>query len=134
MADQQQIQRELMADILARLTMKSTKGRETAIEALAIATEDEDWRADELIRQGGVEVIRNLLKEKNPHIVLSALGILTAIAASGEEEALISDGVIACLDTLQDNKNPAIRKKVQDALAILQPQVEEIVAKPDDDY
>jgi len=134
MRDQQQIQRELMADLLARLSMKSTKGRETAIEALAIATEDEDWRADELIRQGGVEVIRNLLKEKNPHIVLSALGIITAIAASGEEEALISDGVIACLDTMQDNKNPAIRKKVQEALALLQPQVEEIVAKPDDDY
>jgi hypothetical protein len=134
MADEQQIQRELMADLLARLSMKSTKGRETAIEALAVITEDETWRADELIRQGGIEIVRNLLREKNPHIVLSALEVITAVAASGEEEALISDGVIACLDTMQDHKNPAIKKKVQEALALLQPEVEEIVAKPDDDY
>jgi hypothetical protein len=134
MADQQQIQQDLVADQLARLGMKSVKGKETAIEALAIATEDEDWRADELIRQGGIEIIRNLLSEKNPHIVLSALGIIIAIAASGEEEALISDGVIACLDTMQDSKDPAIRKRVMEALALLQPQVEELVATPDDDY
>jgi hypothetical protein len=99
-----------------------------------VSTEDEDWRPDELIRQGGIEIIRNLLAEKNPHIVLSALEIIIAIAASGEEEALISDGVIACLDTMQDHKNPAIQKKIREALSLLQPEVEEIVAKPDDDY
>jgi hypothetical protein len=114
--------------------MKSIKGKETAIEALAVMTEDETWRADELIRQGGIEILRNLLREKNPHIVLSALEVIIAVAASGQEEALISDGVIASLDTMQDAGNPAIRKKVGEALALLQPEVEELVAPPDDDY
>lgn len=134
MADELQIQRELVADLLARLGMKSTKGKETAIEALAVMTEDETWRADELIRQGGIGILRNLLREKNPHIVLSALEVIIAVAASGREEALISDGVIASLDTMQDAGNPAIRKKAGEALALLQPGVEELVAPPDDDY
>ncbi|MEN6610007.1 MAG: hypothetical protein ABFC24_04130, partial [Methanoregulaceae archaeon] len=102
MTEELQIQEELTQDLLARLSAKGTQGREAAIEALAVSTEDEDWRPNELIRQGGIEIIRNLLGEKNPHIVLSALAIIIAIAASGEEEALISDGVIACLDTLQE--------------------------------
>ena len=135
MVEELQIQRDLMQDLLGRLSGKGKQGRETAIEALAMSTEDEGWRPDELIRQGGIEIIRNLLGEKNPHIVLSALEIIIAIAASGEEEALISDGVIACLDTMQDNKNPAIQKKVREALSLLQPEVEEVVtSKPDDDY
>jgi hypothetical protein len=124
-----------MEDLLARLSGKGKKGREAAIEALAVSTEDDDWRPDELIRQGGVEIIRDLLKEKNPHIVLSALEIIIATAAAGEEEALISDGVIACLDTLQDTKNPAIRKKIEEALKLLQPEVTEVTtSKPQDDY
>ena len=134
MPDELQIQRELVADLLSRLSMKSVKGRETAIEALSVMTEDETWRADELIRQGGIEILRGLLREKNPHIVLSALEVIIAIAASGQEEDLISDGVIASLDTMQDARNPAIRKKAGEALALLQPEVEELVAPPDDDY
>jgi hypothetical protein len=130
-----QIQKELTQDLLGRLSGKGKKGREAAIEALAMSTEDDDWRPDELIRQGGIEIIRNLLREKNPHIVLSALAIIIATAASGEEEALISDGVIACLDTMQDTKNPAIQEKVREALSLLQPEVDEVVmSKPQDDY
>jgi hypothetical protein len=129
------IQEELIQDLLARLSGKGKPGIETAIEALAISTEDDDWRPDELIRQGGIEIIRDLLKEKNPHIVLSVLEIIIAIAASGHEEELISDGVIACLDTLQDNKNPAIQNKVREALSLLQPEVEDVImSKPQDNY
>ena len=135
MADELQIEKDLVEDLLARLSGKGKKGREAAIEALAVSTEDESWRPDELIRQGGVEIIRDLLGEKNPHIVLSALEIIIAIAAAGEEEALISDGVIAVLDTMQESRNAAIREKVRDALELLQPEVEEVVmAKPQDDY
>jgi hypothetical protein len=135
MTEDLQIKEELMQDLLGRLSGKGKKGREAATEALAVSTEDADWRPNELIRQGGVEIVRNLLKEKNPHIVLSALAIIIAIAASGEEEALISDGVIACLDTMQDNKNPAIQKKVREALSLLQPEVDEVItSKPHDDY
>jgi hypothetical protein len=135
MAEELQIEKDLVEDLLARLSGKGKNGREAAIEALAVSTEDEDWRPDELIRQGGIEIIRDLLKEKNPHIVLSALEIIIAIAASGEEEALISDGVIACLDTMQDNRNPAIREKVREALSLLQPEVDEVItSKSQDDY
>ena len=135
MAEELQIEKDLVEDLLARLSGKGKKGREAAIEALAMSTEDDDWRPDELIRQGGIEIIRNLLREKNPHIVLSALAIIIATAASGEEEALISDGVIACLDTMQDTKNPAIQEKVREALSLLQPEVDEVVmSKPQDDY
>jgi hypothetical protein len=35
---------------------------------------------------------------------------------------------------MQDAGNPAIRKKAGEALALLQPGVEELVALPDDDY
>jgi hypothetical protein len=134
MAEDLQIHVELTKDLLARLSGKGKQGRETAIEALAISTEDEDWRPNELIRQGGIEIIRNQLGEKNPHIVLSALAIIIAIAATGEEEALISDGVIACLDTLQDSRNPAIQKKVREALSLLEPEVEDVItSKPEDD-
>ena len=135
MAEELQIEKDLVEDLLARLSGKGKKGREAAIEALAVSTEDDDWRPDELIRQGGVEIIRDLLGEKNPHIVLSALEIIIAIADAGEEEALISDGVIAVLDAMQESRNAAIREKVRDALELLQPEVEEVVmSKPQDDY
>ena len=113
MAEELQIEKDLVEDLLSRLSGKGKKGREAAIEALAVSTEDESWRPDELIRQGGVEIIRDLLGEKNPHIVLSALEIIIAIAAAGEEEALISDGVIAVLDTMQESRNAAIRPSTQ---------------------
>ena len=135
MAEELQIEKDLVEDLLSRLSGKGKKGREAAIEALAVSTEDEDWRPDELIRQGGVEIVRDLLGEKNTHVVLSALEIIIAIAASGHEEALVSDGVIAVLDTMQDSRNPAIREKVREALEILQPEVDEVVmSKPQDDY
>jgi hypothetical protein len=135
MAEELQIEKDLVEDLLARLSGKGKKGREAAIEALAVSTEDEDWRPEELIRQGGVEILRDLLGEKNPHIVLSALEIIIAIANAGGEEALISDGVIAVLDTMQESRNAAIREKVRDALELLQPEVEEVVmSKPQDDY
>jgi hypothetical protein len=136
MAEELQIQKDLIEDLLARLSAKGKKGKETAIEALAVSTEDEDWRPDELIRQGGIEIIRDLLADKNPHIVLSALEIIMAIAASGHEEDLRSDGVVAVLDTMQDGRNAAIREKVREALDLLQPEVEELKAPvaDDDDY
>ena len=131
-----QIQKDLVEDLLARLSEKGKKGKEAAIEALAVSTEDEDWRPDELIQQGGIGIIRDLLTDKNPHIVLSALEILTAIASSGHEEDLIGSGVIAIFDTMQDHKNPAVRKKVQEALLLLQPEPEEMRTPiaDDDDY
>jgi hypothetical protein len=128
------IEQDLVKDLLGRLST-GKKGREAAIEAIAVSTGDEDWRPDELIEQGGIMIIRDLLKDKNLHIVLSALEIIIAIAASGHEEALISEGVIACLDTMQDTKNPAIREKVREALALLQPEVDEaVISKPQDEY
>jgi hypothetical protein len=134
MAEELQIQKDLIEDLLARLSEKGKKGREAAIEALAVSTEDEDWRPDELIRQGGIEILKDMLREKNVHIVLSALEIIIAIATSGKEEVLISDGMIAALDAIQDTRNPLVREKVGEALLLLQPEVEEIVAPPDDDY
>jgi hypothetical protein len=135
MAEELRIEQELIEDLLGRLSEKGTKGREAAIEALAVSTEDEDWRPDELIRQGGIKIIMNQLKGKNQHIVLSALKIIIAVADSGEEEALIGEGVVACLDTMQDTKNPAIQEKVREALSRLQPEVDEVVtSKPDEDY
>jgi hypothetical protein len=134
MAEELQIQEDLMEDLLARLSGKSKRGRETAIEALAVSTEDEDWRPDELIELGGIEIVRDLLGEKNPHIVLSALEIIIAVAASGHVEDLAGGGVIAVLDTMQDSRNTAIREKVEEALMLLQPEVEEFrTPLPDDD-
>ena len=136
MAEELQIHKDLIEDLLARLSGKGKKGREAAIEALAVSTEDEDWRPDELIRQGGIEIIRDLLGEKNTHIVLSALEIVIAIAATGHEEDLRSDGVVAVLDEMQESRNAAIREKVREALELLQPEVEELNAPvaDDDDY
>jgi hypothetical protein len=48
---------------------------------------------------------------------------------------LISAGVIDRLDQIQDHKDPVIRKKVQEALWLLVPEVEDVVtAKIQDDY
>jgi hypothetical protein len=136
MAEELQIEKDLVEDLLARLSGKGKKGREAAIEALAVSTEDVDWRPDELIEQGGIEIIRDLLGEKNTHIVLSALEIIIAIAASGHGEELGSGGVIAVLDGMQGSRNPAIKEKVVEALELLQPEPEELKAHDpqDDDY
>ncbi len=135
MAENHRIEQDVIEDLLVRLSEKGRKGKEAAIEALAVSTEDDGWRPDELIRQGGIKIVKNMLQEKNLHIVFSTLKIIIAIAASGETEVLIEEGVIACLDAMQDHKKPAIREKVREALALLQPDVEEVVtSKPQDEY
>jgi len=135
MAKDLQIYHDIMKDLLERMKSPSPKVREGAVEALAISTGDSDWRPDELIRQDGIDVIAALLHDKKPHIVVSALDIILAIAAAGEEEALISGGVIDHLDRIQDHKDRVIQKKVQEALWLLVPEVEEVVtSKPDEDY
>ena len=104
-------------------------------KALAVSTRDENWRPDELIRQGGIDILAPLLHDKNTHIVVSALDIIIAIAAGGEEEALIGAGVIAVLDEIQDHKDVVVQKKVQAALWLLEPEVEDVVtSKPQDEY
>ncbi|GAB7016066.1 HEAT repeat domain-containing protein [Methanogenium cariaci] len=130
-----QIRRELTEDLLSRLVHPEEGVREAAVEALAVSTEDEDWRANELIRQGGIEVIADLLDDPNPHISGAALDVIIAIAATGDEEALIGDGVIARLDPMLDTDDPVIRNKVVKALWLLVPEVEDVVmSKPQDEY
>jgi len=135
MAEDLKIRRDVTRNLLNRIASPSAKVREGAVEALAISTGDEDWRPDELIRQGGIESIASLLHDKNTHIVVSALEIIIATAAAGEEEALIEAGVIAVLDEIQDHKDPVVQKKVREALWLLEPEVEEVVtSKPQDEY
>jgi hypothetical protein len=135
MSEELEAQRTLTKDLLARLVDPREGVRETAAEALAVSTEDEDWRPDDLILEEGIDIITGLLKERNTHIVRSALAIIIAIATAGEEEALVSQGVIARIDRLQDHKDPGIREMVAEALWLLVPEVEEVVtSKPQDEY
>jgi hypothetical protein len=135
MAEDLQIRQDITRNLLDRIGSPLTDVREGAVEALALSTEDEDWRPDELIRQGGIAIIAPLLHEKNAHIVVSALDIIIATASAGEEEALIEGGVIDVLDQIQDHKDPLIQKKVREALWLLVPEVEEVVtSKPQDEY
>lgn len=135
MAEDLKIRRDVTQNLLNGIASPSAEVREGAVEALAISTEDEDWRPNELIRQGGIESIASLLHDKNTHIVVSALDIIIATAAAGEEEALIEAGVIAVLDEIQDHKDSVVQKKVQEALWLLEPEVEEVVtSKPHDEY
>jgi hypothetical protein len=135
MAEDLQIEQDITRDLLDRIISPVQAEREGAIESLAISSEDEDWRPNELIRQGGIDIVIALLQEKNTHIVVSALEVIIAIAAAGEEEVLITGGVIDRLDQIQDHKDPVIRKKVQEALWLLVPEVEDVVtAKIQDDY
>jgi hypothetical protein len=135
MAEDSQIRKEITRDLLDQLISPIWQVRENAVEALAVSTRDEDWRPNELIRQGGIEIITGLFDEENTHIVLSALDIIIAIAATGEEEALITGGVIDALDKMQDHRDPLIQKKVQEALWLLMPKVEDVVtSKPQDEY
>lgn len=130
-----QMKNDLTEDLLRRLVHPEEDVRETAVEALAVSTEDEDWRAHELIRQGGVEVIADLLDDPNPHISGAALDIITAIAATDEQEVLIENGVIALLDPMLDTDDSVIRDKVVKALWLLVPEVDDVVmAKPQDEY
>lgn len=135
MVEDLQIRSDITKNLLDRITSPSRKEREGAVEALAVSAEDPDWRPNELIRQGGIEIITALFHDKNTHTVVSALTIIIATAAAGEEEALIEAGVIALLDQIQDHKDPMVRKKVQEALWLLEPEVEEVVtSKPQEDY
>ena len=135
MSDELQAQRDLTKDLLARLVDPREKVRETAAEALAVSTGDEDWRPDDLILGEGIDILTGLLKERNTHIVRAALAIITTIASAGEEESLIDRGVIARLDRMQDHKDPGIREMVREALWLLTPEVEEAVtSKPQDEY
>lgn len=105
------------------------------MEALAAGTEDEDWRPNELVRHGGIDIIAPLLLEKNAHSVVSAINIIIATASAGEGEALLEGGVIDVLDQRQDHKDPVLRKKARAALWLLEPEGEEVVtSKPRDDY
>jgi hypothetical protein len=121
------ITQDIIKDLLDRMTSPSRVVREGAVEALAVITQDEGWRPNELIRQGGINIIAALLHEKNTHIVASALDIIIATAAAGEGGALITCGVIDPLDQIQGQKDPLIQKKVHEALWLLVPEVEEVV-------
>ncbi len=135
MAEDLQIRRDITRNLLDRIGSSSPDEREGAVEALAISTGDEDWRPDELIRQGGIDSIAPLLHDKNAHIVMSALDIIIATASAGEGEALLEGGVIDVLDQIQEHRDPLIQKKVREALWLLQPEVEDVVtSKPQDDY
>jgi hypothetical protein len=135
MANELQITEDLTEDLLDRLKSPDKNVRETAIEAMAVTAEDEDWRPSEMIRQGGIDTVAGLLDDKNTHIVVSALDVILATAAAGEEEALISGGVIAKLDAMQDHEDHLVRKKVREALWLLTPEVEDVVtSKPQDEY
>ena len=130
-----QIRRELTEDLLIRLVHTDEEVREAAAEALAASTGDEDWRANELIRQDGIVIIAELLDDPNPHVRDAALDIIIAVAATGEEEALIENGVIARLDPMLDTDDPAILDKVVKALWLLVPEGEDtVMAKPQDEY
>ena len=135
MSEELEAQRELTEDLLARLVDPRQDVRETAAEALAVSTEDEDWRPDDLILGEGIEIISELLRERNIHIVRSALAIIIAIATAGEVETLVAHGVIARLDAIQNHRDPGIRGQVREALWLLAPEVEEAVTtKPQDEY
>lgn len=130
-----QIRQEITRDLLDRLASPVRQVREDAVEALAVSTEDEDWRPNELIRQDGINMFIGLLHDENTHILGSTLDIIIAIAAAGEGEALITGGVIERLDELQNHKDPLMRRKAQEALWLVVPEVEDVVtSKPKDDY
>jgi len=73
MVENLRIEQDIIEDLLLRLSEKGRKGKEAAIEALAVSTEYDGWRPDELIQQGGITVLKDMLQEKNPHSVFSAL-------------------------------------------------------------
>ncbi len=125
MPEEPENERELTEDLLARLADRRESVRETAVEALAVATEDEDWRPDELILCDGVGTIVGLLGERNPHIVRSALTIIMAIASAGHEEELLSHGIIDGLEAIRDHRDPVVREMAGEALWSLTPDVEE---------
>ena len=73
MAEDLQIRKDITRDLLDRIISPSRVVREGAVEVLAVSTGDEDWRPNELIRHGGINIIAALLHEKNTHIVAARL-------------------------------------------------------------
>jgi len=135
MTEELQEQQDLVEDLLGRLADPGEKVRETAAEALAVSTGDEDWRPDDLILGDGIDIIAGLLGDRNVHTVGAALTILTAIASVCEEEALVERGVIAVLEPMRDHRDPGVREKVRELLWLLSPEVEDVVtSKPQDEY
>ncbi len=135
MTENLQIRRDLTKDLLQRLAHPDEDVREAAVEALAMNASDEDWRADELISQQGINLIIELLDEDNAHIVSSALDIIIAVAGTGDQEVLLTHGVIEILYRLEDMDDGVIRKKAHEALWLLEPGVEDVVtAKPHNGY
>ncbi len=135
MAGDLPITRKLVHDLVCRLEDPDDEVRETAVGALAVMASDEDWRPDELIRQGGIEALAELLADGNTQTILPALDVIIAIAASGRGEQLITSGIIASLDQVREHDDPRVRGKVGDALWLLEPEVEDVVtAKPQDEY
>jgi hypothetical protein len=135
MAEELPIRRKIVKDLICRITDPDERVREVAIEALAVSTWDEDWRPDELIRDGGIEPVLDLLGDDNRHIVESALDVIIATTAAGGQESLISAGAIARLDAIRDSEAAEIREKTQNALWMLEPEVEDVVtSKPHDEY
>jgi hypothetical protein len=134
MPEELETQRELSEDLLDRLKDRREGVRETAAEALAVAAGDEDWRPDELILCDGIEILVDLLGERNPHIVRSALTVIMAIASSGHEEDLLSHGIIDGLEEIRNHLDPVVREMAGEALWLLTPDVEErMVPEPIED-
>ena len=67
------INRRLIKELLCRITDPDENVRHEATEALALIASDADWRPAELIEDNGIITIVDLLNEKNPHIISSAL-------------------------------------------------------------
>lgn len=125
MPEELETQHDLTEDLLSRLADPRPSVRETAAEALAVSTEDEDWRPDDLILRDGLGIIIGLLGDRNPHIVRSVLVIIRAIASTGHEEELLSHGVIDSLEQIRNHRDPALREMVREALWLLTPDVED---------
>jgi len=135
MAEDLQINRDLMCDLVCRLEDPDEDVRETGIKALAVMAWDENWSPDELIRQGGIDAIVDLIDDVNVKILLPALDVIIAIAGSVTSEYLISSGIIASLDRIREHEDYRVRDKVKDALWLLEPGVEDVVmTKPEDEY
>jgi HEAT repeat protein len=135
MAEDLRNTREIMRDMVCRLSDPDESVRDAALETLVESTWDEDWSPHELIKQDGIASLIDLLSDENPRIVESALDVLIAVASAGEEEALIQEELIARLDEIADTGDPAIQEKVRRALWLVTPEVEDVVmSKPEDEY
>jgi|GEM_PF-4119906 hypothetical protein len=88
MVENLRIEQDLIEDLLVRISRQGKKGREAALEALAVSTEDDDWRPDELIKQGGIKIIMNLLKEKICTLSFQPWKLLSLLRHPGRQNRL----------------------------------------------